>query len=69
MEKIEVSNGVFLLNIPEQNLSILCGCPPDVIKLLMKRGLINRKNWSGGLWENGPNAILDRFEVCRYKFV
>lgn len=58
MEKIEVSNGVYLLNVPEFDLSILCGCPPDVVKLLMQRGLINRKNWDKGLWENGPNAIL-----------
>lgn len=58
MEKIEVGNGVWLLNIPEVNLSILCGCPPDVVKLLMKRGLINRKTMADGLWETGPNAVL-----------
>jgi hemerythrin len=58
MEKIEVSSGVWLLDIAEADLSILCGCPPDVVKLLMKRGLINRKKWDKGLWENGPNAIL-----------
>lgn len=58
MEKIEVSTGVWLVNIPEHELSILCGCPPDVIKLLLKKGLIHEKNWDKGLWETGPNAIL-----------
>jgi hemerythrin len=58
MEKVEVSTGVWLLNIPEVDISVLCGCPPDVVKTLMKRGLITRKNWDKGLWENGPNAIL-----------
>ncbi|HKL84933.1 MAG TPA: MBL fold metallo-hydrolase [Treponemataceae bacterium] len=58
MEKIEVSTGVWLLNIPEHSLSILCGCPPDVVKLLLKRGLIHEKKWDKGLWETGPNAIL-----------
>lgn len=58
MEKVEVSTGVWLLNVPEAGLSILCGCPPDVVKLLMKRGLINRRPWPEGLWETGPNAIL-----------
>jgi hemerythrin len=58
MEKVEVSTGVSLLNIPECGLSILCGCPPDVVKLLMKRGIINRRPWPEGLWETGPNAIL-----------
>lgn len=58
MEKIEVTTGVWLLNVPEADLRILCGCPPDVVKALMKRGLISRKPWDKGLWENGPNAIL-----------
>lgn len=58
MEKIEAGTGVWLLDVPETGLRILCGCPPDVIKLLMKRGMIGRKQWDQGLWEDGPNAIL-----------
>lgn len=59
MERIEVIRGVYLLSAPEVGLSILCGSPPDVIKHLMKRGLITQRNHAGGgLWENGPNAIL-----------
>lgn len=58
MEKIEVTRGVYLLNVPEVDLSILCACPPDVIKHLMKRGLISQRPQAGVFWENGPNAIL-----------
>ena len=58
MEKIEVGTGVWLLDVPETGLRILCGCPPDVVKLLMKRGMISPKQWDKGLWEDGPNAIL-----------
>jgi len=58
MNQIEVCTGVWLLEIPEHNLSILCGCPPDVVKLLMKRGLISKKDCSSWFCETGPNAIL-----------
>lgn len=58
MEKIEVTKGVYLLNIPKAGLSILCGCPPDVIKHLMRRGLISERPYKNGLFETGPNAIL-----------
>lgn len=58
MDVIEVCRGVWLVNIPEVNLSILCGCPPDVTKHLMRRGLIADRQWAGGIHENGPNAIL-----------
>ncbi|KGE71719.1 cyclic nucleotide-binding domain-containing protein [Spirochaeta lutea] len=58
MEKIEVSPGVYLVTIPKAGRSVLCGCPPDVTKHLMKRGLIHRKPWDGGLFESGPDAIL-----------
>ena len=47
MEKIEVTPGVFLVNIPACGLSVLCGCPPDVTKHLMKRGLITERSWAG----------------------
>lgn len=58
MEKIEVSSGVFMLTIGELDLRVLCGCPPDVVKLLMKRGIIGPKPCDTGVWETGPNAIL-----------
>ena len=58
MEKTNVTNGVYWVEIPEVNLYIVCGCPADVIKHLMKRGLIVTKEKNGISYETGPNAIL-----------
>ena len=40
MRKIKVANGVYWIDIPEADLRVLCGCPADAVKLLIKRGLI-----------------------------
>jgi hemerythrin len=58
MEKLKVSNGVFWVEIPEADLRILCGCPADSVKLLMRRGLIAPRQKGGVTFETGPNAIL-----------
>ena len=58
MEKLKVSNGVFWVEIPEADLRILCGCPADSVKLLMRRGLIAPRQKAGVSFETGPNAIL-----------
>jgi len=58
MIKIKVINGVYWLDIPEANLFILCGCPADIIKHLMKKGFIVNKIADGMSYETGPNAIL-----------
>lgn len=58
MEKIKITNGVYWVEIPEENLRILCGCPADVVKHLMIRGLISPKTRNGVSFESGPNAIL-----------
>ncbi|MBF0427433.1 MAG: cyclic nucleotide-binding domain-containing protein [Magnetococcales bacterium] len=58
LRKINVIPGVFWVEIPEINLYILCGCPADVVKHLMKRGLIIPTEKNGVICENGPNAIL-----------
>ncbi len=39
-------------------LSLLCGCPGDVVKHLMRRGLIVEAETNGTRYETGPNAIL-----------
>ena len=36
----------------------MCGCPPDAIKHLMRRGLIVEQEVDGVVFENGPNAVL-----------
>ena len=58
MKKLEVTTGVYWLDIPEVQLTILCGCPADVVKHLMKRGLILNRDENGVVFETGPNAIL-----------
>jgi hemerythrin len=58
MEKQRVTNGVYWVEIPEADLSILCGCPADSVKHLMKLGLIVEREKQGVMAQTGPNAIL-----------
>ncbi len=55
---IEVASGVKWIEVPEADLRILCGCPADSVKHLMKRGLIVWSELDGVKFELGPNAIL-----------
>lgn len=56
--KFQVSMGIFWVEAPDAGLFILCGCPADSVKHLMKRGLIGKQEESGITFETGPNAIL-----------
>jgi hemerythrin len=56
--KIHVVAGVDWVEIPKAGLRLLCGCPSDVIKHVMKRGLIAPAETKGVPYETGPNAIL-----------
>ncbi len=56
--KFQVASGLYLIEIPDANLYILCGCPADSVKHLMKRGLIVTKEKEGVYFETGPNALL-----------
>ncbi len=58
LRKIEVSSGIFWIEAPEFDIRILCGCPADSVKHLMKRGLIAATESGGIHYETGPNAIL-----------
>ncbi len=58
MDATKVTNGVWFVRIPEAGLSVLCGCPPDVVKHLMRRGAIAETSVKGSTFETGPNAIL-----------
>lgn len=58
IRKIKVSNGIFWVEIPEADLRVLCGCPSDTVKHLMRRGLILPTEENGATFETGPNAIL-----------
>ncbi len=56
--KQRVLEGVYLVEIPEQNLKILCGCPADSIKHLAIKNLLPITEKNGIQFESGPNAIL-----------
>ncbi len=58
INKLQVSPGVFWVEVPEAGLRVLCGCPADSIKLLIKRGLITAVHENDYTFETGPNAIL-----------
>jgi len=58
IKKINVTQGIQWVEIPEADLRILCGCPADAVKHLIKRGLILPHEVKGVACETGPNAIL-----------
>ena len=58
IRKISVAEGIQWVEIPQADLRILCGCPPDAVKHLMRRGLILGVEEKGHSFESGPNAIL-----------
>lgn len=58
INKINVTQGIQWVEIPEAGLRILCGCPADAVKHLIKRGLILPHEVKGVACETGPNAIL-----------
>jgi hemerythrin len=58
IRKINITNGVCWIEIPEANLYMLCGCPADSVKHLMKRGLIVSTEQDSATFETGPNSIL-----------
>ncbi len=58
MKVTEVIKGVYWLEIPEAELFILCGCPEDTTKHLMRLRLIMPTERDGVSFETGPNAIL-----------
>ncbi|MDH3349150.1 MAG: bacteriohemerythrin [Desulfobulbaceae bacterium] len=58
LTKIQVSKGLFWVEAPEAELCIMCSCPADSVKHLMKRGLIVTKEENGITFETGPNVIL-----------
>ncbi|WP_135077254.1 bacteriohemerythrin [Terasakiella sp. SH-1] len=56
--KTKLANGVYWLDFPDADLRILCGCPADAVKHMMKRGVIFTNEASPVFHETGPNAIL-----------
>lgn len=58
IKKAKLANGVFWLDFPNADVRILCGCPADAVKHMMKRGVIIPNEASSVFHESGPNAIL-----------
>ena len=58
IHKIDVAKGILWVEVPEAGLRVLCGCPADAVKHLIKRGLIVKHEVNGVACETGPNAIL-----------
>ncbi|CAA7627213.1 bacteriohemerythrin [Magnetospirillum sp. UT-4] len=56
--RIEITQGVHWVEVPQADLRLLCGCPADVVKHMMRRGLIRPTEIGGVRCETGPNAIL-----------
>jgi len=55
---MEVIKGVYWVAIPDAELYLLCGCPEDATKHLMRLRLIVPTEKDGVAFETGPNAIL-----------
>jgi hemerythrin len=58
LQKLKIVEGVYWLSAPAAGLKILCGCPPDAVKHLIKHGLIAPIRYKKIAFETGPNAIL-----------
>lgn len=58
IHKIDVARGIHWVEVPEADLRVMCGCPADAVKHLIKRGLILSHEVKGIVCETGPNAIL-----------
>lgn len=58
IRKIKIIDGVFWIEVPDADLYMLCGCPSDSVKHLMKRGLVASTEQKGATFETGPNTIL-----------
>ncbi|KIM00067.1 Hemerythrin [Paramagnetospirillum magnetotacticum MS-1] len=58
MIKVDVAAGLAWVEVPEQDLRVLCGCPADSVKHMMLRGLIRPTKVGGVACETGPTAIL-----------
>lgn len=58
MIKTDLARGMSLVEIPEAGLSVLCGCPENAVKFLIKAGKVRSVERGGVRYETGPNAIL-----------
>ena len=58
IRKVHVSSGITWVEVRQADVRILCGCPEDVVKHLLRTGLIVPVEMDGVACETGPNTIL-----------
>jgi len=58
IRKIDITSGVYWIEIASADLRLLCGAPADIVKHLAALGLIVTQDLGGIKCETGPNAIL-----------
>jgi hemerythrin len=58
IQKVVITKGVYIVDIPDVELQILCAAPADVVKHLTQKGYIVSTEKKGVAYETGPNAIL-----------
>ncbi|MGL4523990.1 MAG: cyclic nucleotide-binding domain-containing protein [Spirochaetia bacterium] len=58
MTKHQITHGVYYLDASEAGIRILCGCPMDSVKRLMRAGFIQPIEDDKWEWQSGPNCIL-----------
>ena len=58
IKKIDVSLGLYWIEVAEIDVRILCASPADSVKHLIKKGLIYQTETKGVVHESGPNMIL-----------
>lgn len=58
IEKFKIINGVYWIGVPQANVFVLCGCPEESVKHLMKKGFNKTVQKQGISYETGPNVIL-----------
>ncbi|MCP4755218.1 MAG: response regulator [Proteobacteria bacterium] len=58
LQTTQIVPGVYWVQVPEAGLYILCGCPADIVKQLMRKEYITAAEKDGISFETGPNVIL-----------
>src|SRR6185436_15072565 len=58
IRKVSISTGMYWIEVRGADVRMLCGCPEDAVKHLLRTGLIVPVEVKGVACETGPNAIL-----------
>ena len=69
-KKYKIINGVYWIGVPQANVFVLCGCPEEIVKHLMKKGFNKTIQKQGVTYETGPqrNIAFRRYDPKRFLF-